>query len=124
MARRALFGIGDCHIDAENMTEAQRVFQMVQVQHRRTVEGFFACSRLAKLVEVFRTPPAQAESAREVAIQSIRLLQEDLNEMKKDHEVFALPGVPSRDQWVAWAEATRNRLTAAPKTDRPLPSIR
>jgi hypothetical protein len=124
LERRALFGIGDCHVDTENFAEALRVFQNLQAQHRRTIEGLYACERLCLLAQVIRSSANLAEPARAQALQSIRLLMEDLNNMKEDHEAFRLRGSPTRNQWIAWAEATRTMFMAPPKAEGPLPAIR
>lgn len=114
LMRRALFGIGECHLDADEFFEAKEAFRDLQVAHRRTLESFYASWRICKMVGMMPVPK-QAELVRADARESLRLLTEDLQAMPADHEVFRTPGVASRAAWLQWCEATQKELDSPRK---------
>lgn len=120
LLRRALFGIGECHLDNDEYGHALEKFQTLQSKHRRTLESLFACSRVSNLVDVMiarQAPRMQIEEARAKALESLRFLAEDVKALPDTHPIFSPVGaVPSREQWLAWHDAMQLRLLApAPK---------
>jgi tetratricopeptide (TPR) repeat protein len=120
LIRRARFGIGECYLDGESYMEALEVFRKLQAQHRRTVEGFYGSLRVCSLVDVLRQPPARGEQVRQYALESLKMLNEDLKAMPADHEVFRMAGVSRREEWLNWVAGTQRKLTApTPKATGP-----
>ena len=68
-----------------------RLFRNLQMQHRRTVEGLFAGLSVCNLVGEFPRPRQEADAAREIAKDSLGLLQQDLTDLKADHKIFRQP---------------------------------
>ncbi len=113
---RARFGIGDCHLDAEEFEAAFATYREVQVKHRKTLESFFACSRICYTVSLMR--PASASEGvkyKEQAMESLRNLLEDLREMPDNHEIFRQAGVMTRPGWIRFAETKQQELLSPPK---------
>jgi tetratricopeptide (TPR) repeat protein len=124
---RAWVGIGDCHLDGEEYDQSLRVFQTLQSKYRRTLEGFYASHRICYTLAVMEQQPLpkkQVDQVREQAKESIRLLTEDLKSLPNEHEMFRLPGVSSREDWLRWAEDTQRKLLAPPKNESGLPAFR
>jgi tetratricopeptide (TPR) repeat protein len=118
LIRRAWFGIGDCHLDNEEYSEALRVFQLTQTKYRRTIESFYSSWRLCGIVEAL-LPQTNDIKLREMAMDSLNVLLEDIKVLPADHEVFNQPRAPNRTFWIRHADDTQKRLLAAPKKDRP-----
>ena len=114
LMRRAWFGIGECHLDAEEYFDAKEAFRELQVSHRCTLEGFYACLRICNMPELIRNK-MEGEAVRKDAKESLRLLAEDLKAMPADHEIFHTPGVSSRADWLRWTEIMQQKLQAPPK---------
>ncbi len=124
LLRRAWFGIGECYLDNEEFDGAKQVFEKLQRKHRRTLEGFYASLRICNMVDQIRQPPAQADQIRALAKDSVGLLLEDLKALPTEHDLFRLPGVSSREEWLRWAEDTQRKLQAPPRNDSGLPAFR
>ncbi len=127
LLRRARFGIGECHLDNEEFFDASDAFWNLQNKNRRTLESFYASLRICNMVEVMaagRLPKAKVDEARQKALDSLRLLGEDLKGLPDDHESFRRPGVATRDEWQRWLNATQLRLLAPPKNETPAPVFR
>lgn len=124
LLRRAWFGIGECYLDNEEFEDARKVFERLQRRHRQTLEGFYSSLRICNMVELVRQPVNLAIETRESAKESVRLLLEDLRALPPESDLFRLPGVSSREEWLRWAEDTQRKLQAAPRTDNGLPAIR
>jgi tetratricopeptide (TPR) repeat protein len=124
LLRRALFGIGECHLDGEEFTDAIGAFQKLQVKHRRTVEGMYACSRICFTVEAMKPSAKDGYKLKEQAMESLRMLLEDVRELPADDAVYKGPGAWTRAEWLGWAEKAQLNLLAPPKKDSPLPAIR
>lgn len=125
--RRAVLGIGETHLDGDQYDEALLAFRSLQVKHRRTVEGLFACPLICHVLaemQFQQLPKEKVEFVRETALASVRLLVEDLKALPADHEIFRMDGVPPRDGWLRWADDTQRKLTAPPRSDSGLPAIR
>jgi tetratricopeptide (TPR) repeat protein len=123
LLRRARFGIGECHLDNEEFFEAKNAFWTLQTKNRRTLESFYASLRICNMVDVMRDmpklPKASLDEARQKALESLRLLGDDLKSLPDDHETFRRPGVPTREEWQRWLNATQIRLLAPPKKETP-----
>lgn len=124
LLRRALFGMGDCYLDGEEFSEGLTVFQELQVKHRKTLEGLYASSRICYTVDQMRPTMKESAKLKEQAMESLRMLLEDIKEMPPDHEIFRTKNGMSRPEWVRWAETIQLHLLAPPKKDSPLPAIR
>jgi TolA-binding protein len=123
LLRRAWFGMGDCVLDNEKYERALEIFADLQKKHRRTLEGLYACSRLVDTVGMMMPASNAVANLREQAIVSVKMLQEDLAALPKDHEMFRLQRVPTREAWLDWADKTQKRLQAPPSNDKG-PAIR
>lgn len=115
LLRRARFGIGESYFYGMQYFESLEVFRGLHADHRRTVEGFYACLYINDLTGVLQQPPKRGEYVRELARESIRMLLDDLKKMPADDELFRLPDVQPRDWWITWAEAEHRKLLIPPK---------
>ena len=119
LLRRALFGIGECHLDNDEYGHGIDKFMTVQAKHRRSLESLFATSRICNLIDVMivrQVPKMQVDDARAKALESLRLLAEDVKAMPEKHDAFQQREVPTREQWLSWHDAMQMRLLApAPK---------
>jgi tetratricopeptide (TPR) repeat protein len=117
--RRAYFGLGQCHFDRNEYEEGLRVFQKLQEEYRQTLESLYAGLRICNLAEVFREPRERARRYQESAAKSLHLIKDDLQAMNSEHEVFKMPGVSSRENWLDWADKMEKKLAAPAKQVSP-----
>ncbi|HZZ79594.1 MAG TPA: tetratricopeptide repeat protein [Gemmataceae bacterium] len=123
LLRRALFGIGECHLDGEEYYEALNAFKKLQTSRRRTLESFYACLRICNMPDLIGNM-GQAALVRDDAKDSLRMLTEDLKSLPDGHEIFRTPGVSSRADWLGWTQKMQMKLQgSAPKADTKLPVI-
>ena len=123
MLRRARLGIGECQLDNEEYNDALYTFHTLQMDNRRTLDGFYACQFFCYVMQ--KLPESQKTKERvEQAKKSIRLLIEDVKSLPPDHEIFRTPGVTPRDGWLRWSEEAQQKLAVPPRNDKGLPAIR
>lgn len=127
LVRRAWLGVGECHLDNEEYSDALTMFTKLQAKHRRTLEGFYACPFVCFALDKMQAqqfPKQRIAEVREIALASVRLLVTDLQSLADDQEIFRMHGVPPRSEWLRWADETLRKLQAPPRTDSGLPAIR
>lgn len=114
LLRRALFGIGECHLDGGDFYNAKETFRELQLTNRCTLEAYYSCWHICNMPDRIANPK-EADIVRKEAKESLRLLAADLKSMPAEHEVFSVPGGYSRSAWLAWMEKTQQKLNAPPK---------
>jgi tetratricopeptide (TPR) repeat protein len=116
--RRAWFGIGECHLDNEELMDALRVFTELQAKHRRTLESCYCSLRvcsIATAMQLRKLPEKQVQDARNKAKESLAMVADDLKNMPADAEAFSRPGAFTREEWMRRLQATQQQLFAAPE---------
>jgi tetratricopeptide (TPR) repeat protein len=120
LLRRAWLGIGECQLDNEEYDGALSTFEKLQVEHRRTLEGFYASlfiCHVADRLQAQPLPKQKVDAVRDSAKKSVRLLFDEATALPVDHEIFRTPGVPPREWWLRQAESEQRKLMTPPRSD-------
>src|SRR5262249_27595962 len=111
LLRKALFGAAELKLEMNDFVESLRRYESLQDKYRKQVEGLIAGQRISRFVGVMVDTPEHKAKARAAAVEALKKMKADLEDMPEGSDAFRGEGVWTKRMWEEWSRQVEGRLS-------------